>query len=496
MQCTNEDIGRDFLDVQGALLRRLGSHQISEPTEDACHVCGSRDDQAEARQVEIPPDVLCLFLGCWENYQVSTNVRSVRRVEQDMRANSVISLRDDTYALTGLLMHQGDSPIAGHWVAIAKHGSDFFVYNDSACTTVDAATLHCSMKLSAHGSRFYAASLMYERVERGRGAPSNEVSDNDRSAITNDTDSVLRRMYGSTSWSTFVTAAVRRSRDVENSAKGAGSSSSGLGRGCDLDTDDILAEYERARQTELEKQSAEEADLQQIMEEYEMARQEVAEALLQRDAVDEILEAHGRACQAELEQQWAGKMEGDPSDNLWEESFGQNMPSDPFDSLLRGPEGDCHRDNAVPPEKRESRESVNNSLFRVVAQVDTRRTYGFEELLRAAAALAENCLRRHVTLPGNPQDPNEPITLHDGVLLPSCSCAFRGCLWEYTSVYKRESQDDHLYIEHPWDRKLRQHILSYHESELKEVLEQRSEVVTDQEVFLDYLFASSLFKNI
>ena len=112
-------------------------------------------------------------------------------MESDMRVNSVITLKKEKYALTGLLMHQGDNPGAGHWIAIAKHACDFFIYNDSSCTRVDAATLHCSMKLSVHESLFDAAALMYERIERCTGLPNAEIHDNERSAFTNHKDSVF-----------------------------------------------------------------------------------------------------------------------------------------------------------------------------------------------------------------------------------------------------------------------------------------------------------------
>ena len=205
---------------------------------------------------------------------------------------------------------------------------------------------------------------------------------------------------------------------------------------------------------------------------------------------DEIMREYNRA-------ERSIDLEGDPCDNLMKEydraERSIDLEGDPYDNLMKESSfkdaEDCDKENVVRPERREWRESVNNSLFRVVAQVDRSRTYSFENLLQAATSLAENCLRRHVTLPGNPDDLNEPILLHDGVLLPSCSCAFKGCSWEYTCKDHSESKDDHLHMQHPWDRKLRQHILDDHVSELKEVLERSSEVVTDDEVFRDYLFA-------
>ena len=72
LQCTNEDTGNKFLDVQAALVRRLQSHAISEPTDDACS-CGARDDQAELQQVQIAPEVLCLSINYWENVEESPN---------------------------------------------------------------------------------------------------------------------------------------------------------------------------------------------------------------------------------------------------------------------------------------------------------------------------------------------------------------------------------------------------------------------------------------
>ena len=190
------------------------------------------------------------------------------------------------------------------------------------------------------------------------------------------------------------------------------------------------------------------------------AEQHMEELEAQSDGsgIDEFIVEHDRARTAGLAEQHMEELaESRVTDEIMREYNRaerlMDFEGDPFDNLLKesffGLVEDCDKENAVRLEKREWRESVNNSLFRVVAQVGRSRTYSFENLLQAAAALAENCLRRHVTLPGNPDDPNEPIILHDGVLLPSCSCAFKGCLWEYTSVNQRESQDDHLYIQHP-----------------------------------------------
>ena len=104
----------------------------------------------------------------------------------------------------------------------------------------------------------------------------------------------------------------------------------------------------------------------------------------------------------------------------------------------------------------------------MAAQSKPTRTYSFDKLLQAAGSLADNCLRAHVTLPAKPDAPNSPIEFHSDVILPACSCAFRGCTWQLRCSEPKGLPTDHHHVEHPWDRELRQHVLSRHHEDIVE----------------------------
>ena len=127
-------------------------------------------------------------------------------------------------------------------------------------------------------------------------------------------------------------------------------------------------------------------------------------------------------------------------------------------------------ENPVVPRSAPWKNTTENSLFRVFAQADPERKYEFEKLVSAATSLADNCLRRSVTLPANSTDPCEPATVNADFVLPACSCAFRGCLWQYVAHDRKDDREDRQHVEHPWDRKLRAHILAEHRRGILEVL--------------------------
>ena len=151
-----------------------------------------------------------------------------------------------------------------------------------------------------------------------------------------------------------------------------------------------------------------------------------------------------------------------PFVRLLAESSTQDVSADPFDSLLAGSGHAPDRGKATDSERCGWRESVDNSLFRVEAQSTPTRTYSFEKLLQAATSLAENCLRAHVTLPADPKAPTEPAGVNSHTRLPACSCAFRGCTWEFNVSGPTRDEADHLHVHHPWDRKLQEHVVDRH----------------------------------
>ncbi len=75
-----------------------------------------------------------------------------------------------TYKLHGVIYHKGETPAAGHYLAVVRHGAaeePFFLYNDSRILAVARNRLRCDAQLpGAFGLEpFSATGLLYERVD-------------------------------------------------------------------------------------------------------------------------------------------------------------------------------------------------------------------------------------------------------------------------------------------------------------------------------------------
>ena len=104
----NETTGECFCDISAALARRMGLQSIcTDGMETACGSCGSIVNQSEIQNIADTPQVLCLQLVGWENFQRPTGEWSVRRIPHDMSANEELTLGDAHYDLCGMLLHQG-----------------------------------------------------------------------------------------------------------------------------------------------------------------------------------------------------------------------------------------------------------------------------------------------------------------------------------------------------------------------------------------------------
>ena len=67
-------------------------------------------------------------------------------------------------------------------------------------------------------------------------------------------------------------------------------------------------------------------------------------------------------------------------------------------------------------------------MFRILVQPDRQHKYTFERRLEAAGALAERCLRSHVTLPLSVAESEDPgAHIASGERLAPVACAFRTC---------------------------------------------------------------------
>ena len=78
------------------------------------------------------------------------------------------NLQGVTYQLQAAVLHCGDTPISGHYVAAARHGSGaapFFVYNDALRQALPEL-LRSKMVLHLNDAdiNFYTCSLLYEEV--------------------------------------------------------------------------------------------------------------------------------------------------------------------------------------------------------------------------------------------------------------------------------------------------------------------------------------------
>jgi hypothetical protein len=141
-------------------------------------------------------------------------------------------------------------------------------------------------------------------------------------------------------------------------------------------------------------------------------------------------------------------------------------------------------------ERRMRKEAQWRSMFNIAVKRHRERKHEFELLHEAAALVAERCLRDRVTLPANPQNTSEPwVELSTGGRLPPVSCAFRHCLWhsgqQYISPETIRKQQ-----EHPWDFLLREHVLSEHAEELRELAAPLLDATrVDSQLYVFYLQA-------
>ena len=85
-----------------------------------------------------------------------------------MILNDSFNLQGVTYQLQAAVLHYGDTPNSGHYVAAARHGSGatpFFVYNDALRQALPEL-LRSKMVLHLNDAdiNFYTCSLLYEEV--------------------------------------------------------------------------------------------------------------------------------------------------------------------------------------------------------------------------------------------------------------------------------------------------------------------------------------------
>ena len=101
-------------------------------------------------------------------------------------------------------------------------------------------------------------------------------------------------------------------------------------------------------------------------------------------------------------------------------------------------------------------------MFRIRAETDPPRKPEPQRRMDAAARLAEH-LRARVTLPAEFEaETNVQAKLDSGDRLPPVSCAFKQCSWSVLGIPVTAS-DVREGSEHPWDRRLREHVLQTHQ---------------------------------
>ena len=164
---TTLQIQGDHPTVQGALVAS-SIEDLDEEFRGRCPnpACGRRLSHKHQSVAE-PPDVLMLQVKIWD-YSGTRPTRLVCTMSLDER----ITVCTKCYWLKGIVYHYGDSPIAGHYVAVTRHGNDpepFVVYNDAHRQIVPRAQIACSAKLPGSWETciFHAAVLLYETHEGG-----------------------------------------------------------------------------------------------------------------------------------------------------------------------------------------------------------------------------------------------------------------------------------------------------------------------------------------
>ena len=111
--------------------------------------------------------MLLLQVQQWVNSYTDDGRFVMQRFASEMLLSEHITLCSKRFTLQGIICHQGDSPYAGHYVAVAKHGDDsepFFLYNDALRVMTPRADLGFTMELrSEHGmQQFHVSALLYE----------------------------------------------------------------------------------------------------------------------------------------------------------------------------------------------------------------------------------------------------------------------------------------------------------------------------------------------
>ena len=96
-----------------------------------CDKCGQGSEENPRTwktrfDIETMPRVLIIRLARWGNDDNEATLQCVR-------ADETIEHRDYHYKVFGIAIHFGDSPNAGHYVAVVKHGDKWWLYDDTEC---------------------------------------------------------------------------------------------------------------------------------------------------------------------------------------------------------------------------------------------------------------------------------------------------------------------------------------------------------------------------
>ena len=155
-------------DTMEAALNAACQEPLDEHFRSRCSnaACGGRW-HCKVYPVEEPPQVLLLQLKSWE-YFLDDGVMTARRLPCSLRIAQTIKVANVTYTLKGLVYHSGESPQAGHYVTVARHGGTvepFFLYNDACRRGIAQSALACTMTLpgSVNTAQFHVTAFLYEQ---------------------------------------------------------------------------------------------------------------------------------------------------------------------------------------------------------------------------------------------------------------------------------------------------------------------------------------------